>query len=293
MLDVEALRSGDRRTLAKTLSAIENGTISTRDVSAAFDSIGNGRVWAITGSPGVGKSCLSEHIIAGWLASGKRVAVLAVDPSSPVSGGALLGDRTRVSSADEGEAVYYRSLATRGNPSAVPSRLGTMVGLLKAAGFDFILIETVGAGQGEISVAAVCDLLLLVEAPGLGDELQLEKAGLIELADAIAVNKCDLAGAKTLRSRLRGALELSDGQAPPVALVSAKNGEGISELLGMLDSAVSSPSRRAAKNRIRLQFEWQRLLLESPLLDSVLESVESGEIDLDSALVMLRGGDAP
>lgn len=250
-------------------------------------------MWAITGSPGVGKSCLSEHIIAGWLASGKRVAVLAVDPSSPVSGGALLGDRTRVSSADEGEAVYYRSLATRGNPSAVPSRLGTMVGLLKAAGFDFILIETVGAGQGEISVAAVCDLLLLVEAPGLGDELQLEKAGLIELADAIAVNKCDLAGAKTLRSRLRGALELSDGQAPPVALVSAKNGEGISELLGMLDSAVSSPSRRAAKNRIRLQFEWQRLLLESPLLDSVLESVESGEIDLDSALVMLRGGDAP
>ena len=191
-MDFEKLKQGDRRALSKTISLIENGELNSAEINDLFPESERAEVWAITGSPGVGKSCICEHIIENWINRNEKVAVLAVDPSSPLSGGALLGDRIRINNSDKSDNLYFRSLATRGQSGAIPSNIIDIVYLLSALKFEKILIETVGAGQAEVRVAAVSEYLLLVEAPDSGDMLQAEKAGLMELADIIVVNKSDL-----------------------------------------------------------------------------------------------------
>ena len=211
-MDINKLKQGDRRALSKTISLIENGEFNSSDISNIFPEIISGDVWAITGSPGVGKSCICEYLIENWLNSNFKVAVLAVDPSSPLSGGALLGDRIRINNSDNSDNLYFRSLATRGQSGAIPSNIIDIVTLLSALNYEKILIETVGAGQAEVRVAAVSQYLLLVEAPDSGDMLQAEKAGLMELADIILVNKSDLERAKEKHEQLQLALKLSDNE---------------------------------------------------------------------------------
>ena len=160
----------DRRELARALSSSELITAPARTREPW-------RVLGVTGSPGVGKSCLVDRIVSNWLSRGEKVAILAIDPSSPVTGGALLGDRMRMASVDAGDNVYFRSIATRNLPGGIPARLNRMVDLLVHEGWTRIIIETVGSGQSEIRIVAVADRLLLVEGPARGDMIQAEKAG--------------------------------------------------------------------------------------------------------------------
>ena len=175
----------NRRELARALSSAESITAPQRPIEPW-------RVLGVTGSPGVGKSCLVDRIVSHWLGCGERVAILAVDPSSPISGGALLGDRMRMVSVDAGDDVFFRSIATRNIPGGLPSRLNRMVDLLVHEGWTRVIIETVGSGQSEVRIVAVADRLLLVEGPARGDVIQAEKAGILELADLVLVNKSHL-----------------------------------------------------------------------------------------------------
>jgi len=185
---------------------------------------------AITGSGGVGKSTLIGKLIERLRAQELRVAVLACDPASPLTGGALLGDRFRMPSRPDDDGIFIRSLAATVGRGAIAEHLGAMVRLLEAFGFDVILIETVGAGQGDTAVRGVADVLVLLLQPETGDDLQWEKAGLLEVADVVAIHKADLPGAEAAEAQVRASLGLAAQQAVPVVRVSARTSQGVEEL---------------------------------------------------------------
>ena len=273
--------SGSRRDLSRTLSAIENG--------ASFN-FADSDPWTlgVTGPPGVGKSSLIGRLILKWVDRGERVAVLAVDPSSPNSGGALLADRMRMQAADSGDSVFVRSLATRNHPGGLASRLSPMIDCLHACGWSRIVIETVGSGQSEIRIVAFADRVLLVDGPDRGDVIQAEKAGIMELADIVAINKSDLPNSQQASDSVRTALDLSNGSDTPVHLVSAHDGSGINELLEEIESCSVSSERNRIRIRERLLSTWDSRLLEHPGLNKALDYLETGSITLDEAVESLR-----
>ncbi len=289
-MDINKLKQGDRRALSKTISLIENGEFNSGDISNIFPEIISGEVWAITGSPGVGKSCICEYLIENWLNSNFKVAVLAVDPSSPLSGGALLGDRIRITNSDNSDNLYFRSLATRGQSGAIPSNIIDIVTLLSALNYEKILIETVGAGQAEVRVAAVSQYLLLVEAPDSGDMLQAEKAGLMELADIILVNKSDLERAKEKHEQLQLALKLSNHESPPILMVSAKEKSGFEELYLEMNNVCNSNKPSNMKSKISLSYAWESLLWNHNDINLIIEKLEANKITLDDAINHLKEG---
>ena len=294
---LEQAKSGDRRSLARTLSSLENGLVKIEEV---LDVIGpvplpNNSDWqtlAITGAPGVGKSCLLDGLLRSWAQKGLRVAVLAVDPSSPRTGGALLGDRVRMTVVDDrelNELIYLRSVATRKASGSVPVIVEDMTKVLLALGWQRVIIETVGAGQSEVRCAALADRIVVVEGPARGDGIQAEKAGLLELADAVLVNKSDLPGAEIHADEIRESFELGAGNTPPVLLTSAIQGNGITEAAEMLLTLSSSGRSTRARWRERLLAYHERKILESPQLDELLEKLAKGSILLDEALQIIGG----
>ena len=294
---LEQAKSGDRRSLARTLSSLENGLVKIEEV---LDEIGpvplpNNSDWqtlAITGAPGVGKSCLLDGLLRSWAQKGLRVAVLAVDPSSPRTGGALLGDRVRMTVVDDrelNELIYLRSVATRKASGSVPVIVEDMTKVLLALGWQRVIIETVGAGQSEVRCAALADRIVVVEGPARGDGIQAEKAGLLELADAVLVNKSDLPGAEIHADEIRESFELGAGNTPPVLLTSAIQGNGITEAAEMLLTLSSSGRSTRARWRERLLAYHERKILESPQLDELLEKLAKGSILLDEALRIIGG----
>ena len=239
----------DRRAIARAISAVENGTAVGRaicNILAAHR--GHARVVGITGPPGAGKSTLVAALAGELLAQDRRIAIVAVDPSSPFSGGALLGDRIRMAEIQSHEGIYIRSLASRGHPGGVSGATGAVVALLDAAGFDYVLVETVGAGQSEVEIASIAGTRLVVCPPGLGDDVQALKAGILEIADAFVVNKADLAGAAHTARDLAAMLALkTDGPARPVFTTAATTGQGVAELARWLEArALGSASALAA-----------------------------------------------
>jgi LAO/AO transport system kinase len=277
-MELDEAREGSRLALSRALTLVENGL--------SFSTEEDGMVIGVTGAPGVGKSCLVDRIATSLAKNGIKVAILAVDPSSPVSGGALLGDRIRMQSADVDDLIYMRSLATRGESGAVPSVIGNMTNLLKECGWKHILVETVGSGQAEFRIAAVADTILLVEAPGRGDSIQAEKAGIIELVDFIAVNKSDLPQAEAAASDIEQALSAGSKDIP-VMLVSAQTGDGVPELVQkILETEGQSMTR--PKWREKLNSEWMRQLNSHPDLESILDGLEEGSFNLDEAINNLR-----
>mgnify|MGYP002880924925 FL=1 len=244
-------------------------------------------VLGVTGAPGVGKSCLVDHIVQHWLEQGQKVAVLAVDPSSPISGGALLGDRMRMSSVDAGENVFFRSIATRNLPGGVPSNLNRMVDLLVEQGWNKVIIETVGAGQSEIRVVAVADRILLVEGPARGDVIQAEKAGILELADIVAVNKSDLAGAERVADEIQLSLNFSAEESAPVVLCSAETGDGIPNLIDSINNLVAARGPMIAKSRERLLAAHQELVLSHPNFTDAVKGLSDGRYTIEEALQFL------
>ena len=285
-----AAKAGDRRSLARLLTLIETG--EANGVQLGFSSRAeDGRILGVTGSPGVGKSCLVDRLLHEWAAAGERVAVLAIDPSSPVTGGALLGDRIRMQAADDLDEVYVRSVATRNQPGGLPVRLAAMAEALLDCGYDRVVVETVGTGQAEVRIVAVADRVLLVEGPARGDSIQAEKAGLLELADIVAVNKADLEGADRFAEEIRGSLELT-GEAPPVLLVSALEGTGIPELVSALGQLGPARVAQRARWRERLLSEWEAALLTREDLDELLDRLESGDTSVsDIVETFYRGVD--
>ena len=282
-------KAGDRRSMARLLTLIESGEANGAELG--FSSRGEDcRILGVTGSPGVGKSCLVDRLLHAWAAAGEKVAVLAIDPSSPVTGGALLGDRMRMQAADDLDEVYVRSVATRNQPGGLPVRLAAMAEALLDCGYDRVVVETVGTGQAEVRIVSVADRVRLVEGPARGDSIQAEKAGLLELADIVAVNKADLDGADRFADEIRGSLELT-GQAPPVLLVSALEGTGIPELVSALGQLGPARVAQRARWRERLLSEWEAALLTRDDLEQLLDRLEAGDTSVPEIVeTFYRGG---
>jgi GTPase len=247
---VAAARAGDRRALARLLTAVENRTaVAEPALRELYPLAGGAHVVGITGPPGAGKSTLVSALIGEVRKAGRAVAVVAVDPSSPITGGALLGDRVRMQSYAGDRDVFIRSMAARGHAGGLASTTGAATAVLDAAGFDLVLIETVGTGQSEVEVAAAADTTVVLEAPEMGDEVQAIKAGLLEVADLVVVNKGDKPGAQRTAAQLRAMLVAGGGPAaagadgrerprpkrPEVLITTASTGDGVPELLAALD----------------------------------------------------------
>jgi len=237
---LDGARAGRARDIARLISLVENGSPDLPEVMRDLaSSAGSSRVIGITGSPGVGKSTTTSAIIGRLRADGLRVGVLAVDPSSPFSGGALLGDRIRMQQHATDEGVFIRSMASRGHLGGLSATTPQALRVLDAAGFDVVLVETVGVGQSEIEVAASADTTLVILAPGMGDGIQAAKAGILEVGDVLAVNKADRDGADATVRELRNMVGMGDRSAgawvPPVVRTVASTGDGIDDLIAALE----------------------------------------------------------
>ena len=294
--ELQLALDGDRRAMARLLSAIENGAVSIESILESTSSI-ESKAWstmAITGAPGVGKSVLVDALMTRWASQGHRVALLAVDPSSPRSGGALLGDRVRMSSVDNPEVkerVYVRSIATRSSSGSVPLIVEDMAAFLLACGWERVLIETVGSGQAELRCAAVADRIVVVEGPARGDGIQAEKAGLLELADIVLVNKADLDGAERHAGELRESYALDGEDAPDVMLTSGLKNIGVEEAAATLLELESTGRALRARMRERLLGQHERRLVLNPSYNAVLDALCEGSIDIEDALTRLQGDD--
>ncbi len=242
---VERARAGEARSVARLISLVEDASPLLREVMAGLAKAasertdGGAHVVGITGSPGVGKSTSTSALVGALRAQGKRVGVLAVDPSSPFSGGALLGDRIRMQDHALDPEVYIRSMASRGHLGGLSWAAPQAIRVLDAAGCDVILVETVGVGQSEVEIASMADTTLVLLAPGMGDGIQAAKAGILEIGDLYVINKADRDGADQLRRELRSMLALAErpegAWKPDIVKTVAMTGEGVDELVAALD----------------------------------------------------------
>ncbi len=303
---VAGLERGERRALARLLTVIEDGSVEQLRavVGAVHPLAGRARVLGISGSPGVGKSTLTDAIATQLRAAGRSVAILAVDPSSPFSGGALLGDRIRMQSHHADAGVFIRSMASRGHLGGLSFATPQAVVVLDAAGFDDVIIETVGVGQSEVEIAATADTTLIALAPGMGDGVQAAKAGILEVADVFVINKADASGAGKLESELRGMLELGHATAgddheagwwPPILRTVAVRGEGITEVVAAIDTHaehLAAAGVGTARRHARVRHLIRELALEATrrtfarlaegeddLLDTLASRVEARALD--------------
>ena len=242
---VESARAGSPRAVARLISLVEDAHPALREVMAALaPHAGQAHVIGITGSPGVGKSTSTNALVAAFRAQGKRVGVLAVDPSSPFSGGALLGDRVRMQDHALDPEVYIRSMASRGHLGGLSWTTPQALRVLDAAGCEVILVETVGVGQSEVEIAGLADTTIVLLAPGMGDGIQAAKAGILEIGDVFVVNKADREGADATVRDIRHMISLGDRTEPglwrpPVVKTVAAQGKGIDEVMEALDKHVS------------------------------------------------------
>jgi LAO/AO transport system kinase len=228
---VEAVRSGDRKALARAITLIESGQ--------PLGEVGDRRtaIVGITGPPGAGKSTLIAVLIEMIRDKGETVAVLAVDPSSPLTGGAILGDRIRMQAHVDDDGVFVRSMATRGHLGGLAEASSAAIRLMSLAGFDRLIVETVGVGQSEVEIMDLADAVVLVVGPSWGDQIQADKAGIVEIADLFVVNKGDRSGALDVKRALR---EVADARGAKVLVTTATSGDGVDELLAAIEKLVGS-----------------------------------------------------
>jgi LAO/AO transport system kinase len=258
---VERAREGDARSVARLISLVEDASPLLREVMAGLaPHAGHAQVVGVTGSPGVGKSTSTSALVTALRKAGKRVGVLAVDPSSPFSGGALLGDRVRMQDHALDKDVYIRSMASRGHLGGLSWSTPQALRVLDAAGCDVILVETVGVGQSEVEIAGLADTTLVLLAPGMGDGIQAAKAGILEIGDIYVVNKADRDGADTVRRDLRNMLALADrgddpeaSWKPPIVLTVAQTGQGVDEVVEKIDAHHAWMESSGELNRRRVR----------------------------------------
>ena len=262
---VEQILAGDRRAVARAISMVEDGAEGLPELSSSlFPHTGRTYTIGLTGAPGVGKSTLAGELVGAARAVGLSVAVLAIDPTSPFTGGALLGDRLRMQEHATDPGVFIRSMATRGHLGGMALAAPEAVRILDASGKDLVIVETVGVGQAEVDVAAATDTTLVVVSPGWGDAVQVSKAGILEIADVFVVNKADREGADAAVRDLEQMIRMGPGLAwtPPVVKTTATTGEGVGELWGAVAghrARQEEEGRLASKRRERLVREVESL----------------------------------
>ncbi len=294
----EKVQGGQERAVAKALTLVERGGLEAEALLAALRGRGGGgwRV-GVTGAPGVGKSSLAQALGVLLREEGEGVAVLAVDPSSPFTGGALLGDRVRMPELLR-RGAFVRSMATRGALGGLSAATADALDVLDAAGFDWVLVETVGVGQDEVDVAGVVDTVVVVTVAGLGDDIQAAKAGILEIGDVFVVNKADRPGAEVQVAALEGMLELqAEGEwRPPVVRTSAVSGEGIAELrqaIARHRAFLQSEERRLARRYRQVAQRLERLVAAlaservrrdfHAVLNEAVSDVIEGRVDVHAA----------
>lgn len=282
--------AGEARAVARLISWVEDGAPGLPDALEALPSGSAAYVIGLTGSPGVGKSTVTSALVGAYRARGKRVGVLAIDPSSPFTGGALLGDRIRMQEHATDEGVFIRSMASRGHLGGMAAATPQAVRVLEAAGCDVVLIETVGVGQSEVDVAATADATVVLLAPGMGDGVQAAKAGILEVADIVCVNKADREGAEATARDVRQMLRLgspADGWAPLVVTSIAARGE-VADLMSALDERrawLDEGDRGLQRRRVRAAAEIlalaggrARIRLAESLSPEVVDAVADGRL---------------
>ena len=292
----KGVRAGDRRAVARAISLVENGDpLAYPLVRELYPQTGRAAVIGVTGPPGVGKSSLIAALIEHLRAAGRTVGVVSVDPSSPFSRGALLGDRIRLADHFLDPGVFIRSMGTRGHLGGLAETTLQAVLLLDASGKDVVFVETVGAGQSEVEVTGIVDTVLLVLMPGSGDSVQALKAGIMEIPDVIAVNKMDHPAAKTMLNEVRSIVGLADpDRRPPIILTDALRGENIAELWERLeehraalerDGGLEERRRRNLAREVfavassRAKAHLESAVSDDPELQRLLEAVERRELD--------------
>jgi len=278
--------------VARAISVVEReAPESAALVGALFPRTGRALVVGLTGAPGVGKSTLANRLTAVWRSAGRTVGVLAIDPTSPFSGGAILGDRIRMQDHVSDDGVFVRSMATRGQLGGLARATYDALVVLDAAGCDVVLIETVGVGQAEVDISRTADVSLVVTVPGGGDDVQAIKAGIMEIADVFVVNKADREGADRVVADIKGMLALRDAppdaRQPEVVRTSAATGEGIEELAAEVTRFVSDAGRGGERARSRARARLEAIVAErvaaaitaSGSIDAIVDEVASRALD--------------
>jgi LAO/AO transport system kinase len=283
------VRRGDARALARAITAVENREAAAEPLlERVFPASGKSFLIGVTGAPGTGKSTLVDRLAAGYRSAGRTVGIIAVDPSSPYTGGALLGDRVRMQGHAGDSGIFIRSMATRGFLGGLARATADVALLLDAAGKEIVIIETVGVGQDEIDVVRLVDCTLVLLVPGMGDDVQSLKAGLMETADIFVLNKAEREGADRLQQQIEAMLELAPSQAqerwkPPVVRTTATEGAGVPDLITRIGEFQKDVSQNAAPGS-RAMEHWKRrlfVMLEEHLLERAVHKL-GGERSLDA-----------
>lgn len=303
-IDLEKLFAGDTRTVARAITRIENGTSGSAELmKAVFPQTGKATVIGITGAPGAGKSSLVDKLALYYKERGERIGIVCIDPSSPFSGGAILGDRIRMATLGLDKNVFIRSMATRGNLGGLSRATVDAVAILDAAGFDKVIVETVGVGQDEVEIVKAADVSVVVLVPGMGDDIQAIKAGIMEIGDVFVINKADREGVLRTQKELEALLSLAhrpDMWDPPIVRTIATENKGIDDLATAIEgyrgyqseAADEARLRRSAIARWRLTELLQEKLLERILgengtqekLDELAERIAARQTDPYSAV---------
>jgi LAO/AO transport system kinase len=274
---VRRIRGGEIRALSRAISTVEDHTPESKELlKALFPYSGNAMLLGLTGSPGAGKSTLVDQVARAYRKQGKTIGVVAVDPTSPFSGGAILGDRIRMQSHHADAGIFIRSMATRGSLGGLASTTADVATVLDASGRDIVMIETVGVGQDEVDIVRLADVTIVVLVPGMGDDVQTIKAGIMEIADIFVINKADRDGAERVEREIRAMQSLAtrhDDWTPPIVKTVASDGSGIEELVQAIEKYHSflEQSDRARQRRIE---NW-RVRIAEMLRDALFQRVLS------------------
>lgn len=297
----QGVLAGDKRSIARAITIIENNTPDAPKLMASiYSHTGKAHIIGLTGPGGSGKSTLIEKIVREYRRKGRKVGVIAVDPTSPFTGGAFLGDRIRMQELSTDEGVFIRSMATRNYPGGIARATKDAVKILDAAGNDIVIVETVGAGQSEVEIIKVAQTVVVIYAPGLGDEIQAIKAGLMEIADIFVVNKADRENADKAAMDIQSILQLNNKQVawkPPILKTAALTGEGVPQLIEKLEEHGVSLEKEKERKRSLLKAEAEFLeaikekvansiineLKKEGRFEDLLEKILKKEIDPASA----------
>ena len=286
------VREGNRRAIARAISLVEDEDTGAVELMAAlWPHVGGAAVIGITGPPGVGKSTLVGALVGEVRRAGKTVGVVAVDPSSPFTQGAVLGDRVRLVEHDTDDGVFFRSMGSRGRLGGVAEATALAAAILSAAGFDVVLIETVGAGQSDIRIADMADVVVLALQPGSGDSVQANKAGVMESPDVVAMTKCDLPGIDVFRSELRLALGIDPETAPRLVELSVPNKQGIDELWRVVTEVLDELGEVGVATRRREGAAREAAAIVAARAGARVRAAMAADVDVQDALRRLETGE--